>query len=48
MRRLIGESVAAAKAWCAEHLGPVDILVSRAGIGGDKAFADLTLAEWTG
>jgi len=46
MRRLIGESVAAAKAWCAEHLGPVDILVSCAGIGGDKAFADLTVAEW--
>jgi len=30
------ESVAAAKAWCAEHLGPVDILVNCAGIGGDS------------
>src|ERR1700743_138380 len=29
-------SVAGAKAWCAEHLGPVDILVNCAGIGGDK------------
>ena len=40
------ESVAVAKAWCAEHLGPVEILVNCAGIGGDKAFANLTVAEW--
>ncbi len=40
------ESVARAKAWCAEHAGPVDILVNCAGIGGDKAFVDLTVAEW--
>lgn len=39
-------SVARAKAWCADHLGPVDILVNCAGIGGDRAFADLTTAEW--
>lgn len=39
-------SVNRAKAWCDEHLGPVDILVNCAGIGGDKAFADLTVAEW--
>jgi 3-oxoacyl-[acyl-carrier protein] reductase len=39
-------SVAATKAWCDVHLGPVDILVNCAGIGGDKAFTDLTIAEW--
>lgn len=39
-------SVARAKAWCDEHLGPVDILVNCAGIGGDKAFADLSVADW--
>lgn len=39
-------SVDRAKAWCAERLGPVDILVNCAGIAGDRAFADLTVAEW--
>jgi 3-oxoacyl-[acyl-carrier protein] reductase len=39
-------SVANAKAWCADRLGPVDILVNCAGIGGEKAFADLTVQEW--
>ncbi|MCB8881341.1 SDR family NAD(P)-dependent oxidoreductase [Acidisoma cellulosilytica] len=40
------ESVAAAKAWCDDQLGAVDILVNCAGIGGDKSFIDLTLADW--
>ncbi|GJD54024.1 3-oxoacyl-[acyl-carrier-protein] reductase FabG [Methylobacterium crusticola] len=39
-------SVVEVKAWCDDLLGPVDILVNCAGIGGDKAFIDITLAEW--
>ena len=39
-------AVAAMADWARARLGHVDILVNCAGIGGDKAFADLTLAEW--
>ena len=39
-------SVAGAKAWCDATLGPVDILVNCAGIGGDKPFVDLAVDEW--
>ncbi len=40
------ESVAGAKAWCSENVGPVDILVNCAGVGGDKAFSDISVADW--
>jgi 3-oxoacyl-[acyl-carrier protein] reductase len=40
------ESVMRAKAWCSDHVGPVDILVNCAGIGGDKPFTSLTVADW--
>ncbi|HEX2525473.1 MAG TPA: 3-oxoacyl-ACP reductase family protein [Geminicoccus sp.] len=40
------QAVAAMTDWARAQLGHVDILVNCAGIGGDKAFADLTLAEW--
>jgi 3-oxoacyl-[acyl-carrier protein] reductase len=39
-------SVTAMAAWARGSLGQVDILVNCAGIGGDKAFADLSVAEW--
>jgi len=39
-------SVDAMAAWAKEKLGQVDILVNLAGIGGDKAFVDLTVADW--
>jgi 3-oxoacyl-[acyl-carrier protein] reductase len=40
------ESVTQAKTWCSENIGPVDILVNCAGIGGDKPFTSLTVADW--
>ena len=40
------ESVARAKTWCAKHVGAVDILVNCAGISGEAAFVDLTVADW--
>ncbi|GLS44261.1 SDR family NAD(P)-dependent oxidoreductase [Methylobacterium brachythecii] len=39
-------SVARAKAWCDDQLGPVDILVNCAGIGGDRMFTEMSVAEW--
>lgn len=32
--------------WAEERLGQVDIVVNCAGIGGDRAFVDLSVAEW--
>jgi 3-oxoacyl-[acyl-carrier protein] reductase len=40
------ESVTQAKTWCSENIGTVDILVNCAGIGGDKPFRSLTVADW--
>ena len=39
-------SVAALAKGAIEHLGQVDILVNCAGIGGDKSFTDITVADW--
>jgi len=39
-------SVEAARAWCAETLGPVDILVNCAGISGDKPFTHISVADF--
>lgn len=39
-------SVAAMASWARETLGQVDIVVNSAGIGGDRAFTGLTVAEW--
>lgn len=39
-------SVDAMATWAKEKLGHVDILVNMAGIGGDKRFVDLTVADW--
>lgn len=39
-------SVDAMARWAKEKLGQVDILVNMAGIGGDKAFTELTVADW--
>jgi 3-oxoacyl-[acyl-carrier protein] reductase len=39
-------AVDAMAAWAKDKLGQVDILVNMAGIGGDKAFVDLTVADW--
>lgn len=39
-------SVADMAAWAKDRLGQVDILVNMAGIGGDKAFTELTVADW--
>ncbi|WP_207003594.1 SDR family NAD(P)-dependent oxidoreductase [Trinickia mobilis] len=33
-------------AWSREHLGPVDILVNAAGIGGETSFVDLSIEQW--
>lgn len=38
--------VAAMAAWAKERLGQVDILVNCAGIGGDKPFTGITVADW--
>ncbi len=38
--------VAAMVSWAEERLGRVEILVNCAGIGGDKAFTDLTVSDW--
>ncbi|WP_414474739.1 SDR family NAD(P)-dependent oxidoreductase [Microvirga sp. M2] len=38
--------VAAMASWAEDRLGRVDILVNCAGIGGDKAFTDLTVPDW--
>jgi len=38
--------VAAMTSWAESLLGQVDILVNCAGIGGDKAFTDLTVSDW--
>lgn len=38
--------VAAMVSWAEDRLGRVDILVNCAGIGGDKAFTDLTVSDW--
>ncbi|WP_159715097.1 SDR family NAD(P)-dependent oxidoreductase, partial [Geminicoccus flavidas] len=38
--------VAAMAAWARDELGQVDILVNCAGIGGDRAFTELSVAEW--
>jgi 3-oxoacyl-[acyl-carrier protein] reductase len=40
------DQVAAMADWAQAQLGRVDILVNCAGIGGDKAFAELSVAEW--
>lgn len=39
-------AVEAMAGWAKERLGQVDILVNMAGIGGDKAFVDLSIEEW--
>lgn len=39
-------AVEAMAVWAKEKLGQVDILVNMAGIGGDKAFVDLSIEEW--
>jgi 3-oxoacyl-[acyl-carrier protein] reductase len=39
-------AVGAMATWAKDKLGQVDILVNMAGIGGDKAFVDLTIADW--
>jgi 3-oxoacyl-[acyl-carrier protein] reductase len=39
-------AVEAMAVWAKEKLGRVDILVNMAGIGGDKAFVDLSIEEW--
>jgi 3-oxoacyl-[acyl-carrier protein] reductase len=39
-------SVASMSSWARDALGHVDIVVNCAGIGGDKLFADLTVADW--
>ncbi|SCW81406.1 SDR family NAD(P)-dependent oxidoreductase [Ancylobacter rudongensis] len=39
-------AVEAMAVWAKEILGQVDILVNMAGIGGDKAFVDLSIEEW--
>jgi len=38
--------VAAMTDWAEAQLGQIDILVNCAGIGGDKAFQDLTIGDW--
>ena len=38
--------VAAMTAWAEECLGEVNVVVNCAGIGGDKPFTDLSLADW--
>jgi 3-oxoacyl-[acyl-carrier protein] reductase len=38
--------VVAMTSWAEETLGQVDILVNCAGVGGDKKFADITVADW--
>jgi 3-oxoacyl-[acyl-carrier protein] reductase len=40
------DEVAAMAAWARDELGQVDILVNCAGIGGDRAFTELSVAEW--
>jgi 3-oxoacyl-[acyl-carrier protein] reductase len=40
------EEVAALAAFAEDRLGRVDILVNCAGIGGDKAFTELSIADW--
>ncbi|WP_191060874.1 SDR family NAD(P)-dependent oxidoreductase [Geminicoccus harenae] len=40
------DEVAAMAAWARAELGQVDILVNCAGIGGDRAFTELSVAEW--
>lgn len=39
-------SVARLKDWAEAVVGPIDILVNCAGIGGDTPFVDLAVAEW--
>ncbi|MFI5409466.1 SDR family NAD(P)-dependent oxidoreductase [Kaistia sp. UC242_56] len=39
-------SVDAMAVWAKEKLGQIDILVNLAGIGGDKAFVDISVADW--
>lgn len=39
-------AVDAMAAWAKDRLGHVDILVNMAGIGGDKPFVDLSVADW--
>lgn len=39
-------AVAALKTWAEAELGAVDIVVNCAGIGGDCAFEDITVAAW--
>jgi len=39
-------AVSRMSAWAMERLGHVDILVNCAGIGGDRPFSDLSIAEW--
>jgi 3-oxoacyl-[acyl-carrier protein] reductase len=38
--------VAEMAAWAERRLGHVDILVNCAGIGGDKSFTEITVADW--
>src|SRR5699024_10040620 len=38
--------VAGMAAWAEQRLGHVDILVNCAGIGGDKSFTEITVADW--
>lgn len=38
--------VAEMAAWAEQRLGQVDILVNCAGIGGDKPFTEITVADW--